>query len=59
MSYLFIKKSVSKRKVCIMFIKKKNKKKKIFWCFLGFLGGFFIANPGSLTFLNYVPGTAL
>jgi hypothetical protein len=52
---LFVhKKSVSKRKVCIIFIKnlKKNKKtkKNIFSGFLGgflgfFFGGFFIANP--------------
>jgi hypothetical protein len=56
---LFIhKKSVSKRKVCIIFIKntKKNKKKHfsgffkvVFW---GFLGGFFIANPGRHIFLR-------
>ncbi len=58
---LFVhKKSVSKRKVCIIFIKKvkikkKNKKKTFLVGFLGgflggffwvgFLGGFFIANP--------------
>ncbi len=53
------KKSVSKRKVCIILIKnnkfKKKPKKNIFsgffrwffWVFwVGFLGGFFIANPG-------------
>jgi hypothetical protein len=45
------KKSVSKRKVCIIFIKnKKIKKINIFsgifrWFFGVFLGGFFIANP--------------
>jgi hypothetical protein len=58
---LFVhKKSVSKRKVCIIFIKNLNKKKTkkpqktflvgflgIFWG--GFLGGFFIANPGPRT----------
>jgi hypothetical protein len=50
---LFVhKKSVSKRKVCIIFItnSKFNPKKNIFSGFLGgffgvFLGGFFIANP--------------
>ncbi len=54
MSYLFIKKSLSKRKVCIAFIKNKKFKKppkKPFlvgfsrWFYFGFLGGFFIANP--------------
>ncbi len=57
---LFVhKKSVSKRKVCIIFIKNKKLKKKtknsfsvggwgwVRWFFLGFLGGFFIANPGA------------
>ncbi len=56
---LFVhKKSVSKRKVCIIFIKnsKKNKNNNFlvgflggFWGFFvwGFLGGFFIANPDS------------
>jgi hypothetical protein len=59
--YLFVhKKSVWKRKVCIIFIKKnlklKKKPKKLFfvgffrWGFLGFFGwvllcGFFNANP--------------
>jgi hypothetical protein len=55
---LFVhKKSVTKRKVCTIFIKIKNLKKPqnpkkpkkniFFWfCWLGFLGGFFIANPG-------------
>jgi hypothetical protein len=50
---LFVhKKSVPKRKVCIIFIKNKNFKnpKKTFLVgflggFLGFLGGSFIANP--------------
>jgi hypothetical protein len=52
MSYLFIK-SVSKRKVCIFFIKKiklKKAQKAIFsgffrWFFWGFFGWVFIANP--------------
>jgi uncharacterized membrane protein YfcA len=53
---LFVhKKSVSKRKVCIIFIKnkkfKKNQKKTFLVGFLGgffgVLGGFFIANPGA------------
>jgi hypothetical protein len=51
MSYLFIKKPVSKRKVCIIVKKIKNlknpkktqKNKKTL--LVGFLGGFFIANP--------------
>jgi hypothetical protein len=58
MSYLFIKKSVSKRKVCVYFHKNQKLKKTpknifsgffyvgifgFFW--VGFLGGFFIANP--------------
>jgi hypothetical protein len=56
---LFVhKKSVSERKVCIIFIKNKKLKKNpqktknknifsgFFWVGLfGFLGGFFIANP--------------
>ncbi len=51
---LFVhKKSVSKIKVFIIFIKnekfkkktKKTKKKHFQWVFMGFLGGFFIANP--------------
>jgi hypothetical protein len=48
MSYLFIKKSVSKRKVCIIFIRnkknlktQKTKKKYFWWVFLGGFFGFF------------------
>jgi hypothetical protein len=54
---LFVhKKSVSKRKVCIIFIKnlkfKKTQKKTFFvvffrWVFWGFFGWFFIANPAT------------
>jgi hypothetical protein len=52
----FHKKSVSKRKVCIIFIKNskfKKSHKNLFSGFLGgffgwvFLGGLFIANPGN------------
>jgi hypothetical protein len=64
MSYLFIKKSVSKRKVCIIFIKNlkfKKKQKKTF--LLGFLGGLFwvfwdgfsIANPCLQDQLSHAP----
>ncbi len=62
---LFVhKKSVSKRKVCIIFIKNKKNykkpKKKHFSGFfkvdfLGFLGGFFIANPGYRRTRSYCP----
>jgi hypothetical protein len=59
---LFVhKKSVSQRKVCIIFTKKiKIKKipKKTFvvgflGVFFGFLGGFFIANPGLQVFGSF------
>jgi hypothetical protein len=53
MSYLFIKKYVSKRKICIIFIKNLKLKKNIFSgffrCFFGFLSGFFLLP--TLTFL--------
>jgi hypothetical protein len=58
---LFVhKKSVSKRKVCIIFIKKKNlknpkkTKKPILMGFFRwvFLGGFFIANPDLSTSIS-------
>jgi hypothetical protein len=59
--YLFAhKKSVLKRKVCIIFIKNLNKKKtkkNIFngffrWVFWVFLGGFFNANPVCRTLMR-------
>jgi hypothetical protein len=63
MNVLFVhKKSVSKRKVCIIFKKNKNLKKtqKIFLVvFLGFFGWvFFIANPGSRRWRHVAASTA-